>query len=59
MPRETGVAQADLAGKADQQVQTEDDHGVDRHADGEIHVKLLGSRKGSTARMATTMESPK
>ena len=40
--QEAGVAQADLAGKADQQVEAEDDDRVDGHADRQIHIKAVG-----------------
>jgi len=42
---EAGVAQADLAGEADQEIQTEDDHGVDRHAHGEIKIEAVGQHE--------------
>ncbi len=41
-----GVSQADLAGKTDQQVQPQHNHRVDRHTDGQIHIKTVGQHKG-------------
>ena len=43
--QETGVAQADLAGKADQQVEAEDDDRVDGHADRQVHVEAVGQHQ--------------
>ena len=43
---EAGMAKADLAGKADQQVEAEDDDGVDRHADRQIGVVTVGRNEG-------------
>ena len=42
----TGMAQADLPGKANQQVQPEHVNGVDRHADDQIEVKAVGQQPG-------------
>ena len=42
---ETGVAEADLAGKADQQVEAEDDDRVDRHADRQIECRSCWAKR--------------
>ncbi|MPM66226.1 hypothetical protein SDC9_113133 [bioreactor metagenome] len=43
---EAGVAQADLPGKTDQQVQPDDDDGVDADADRKIQVVAIGHDPG-------------
>ena len=39
-------SEADLAGKADQQIKAEDDHCVDGHADGQVEIEAVGDHEG-------------
>lgn len=43
---EIGMVQIDLVGKVDQQIQVEDDYGVDCYVDDEIEIKVVGYDKG-------------